>query len=222
MGTKVDYTKYITGAHRDKPKFVETVALTAGAINAVSETLLSLIDAHFIDTAVGKQLDTLGEWIGQSRYIKEPLDDVYFTWDKNIDTGWESGLIWDTYSPMSGITRLDDGSYRYLLKMFIAVNHWRGNINDAYDIWQATFGNDNFVIITDHQDMSIDIGFSGQLPAPVKAMIRAGIQPFKPEGVRVNTYFVNGGNGPMFGWDIANDAINGWELGYWPQVIDMD
>lgn len=217
----MDYTKYITTQHKDKPRYLATVAASVSPFAAVQELLHQLIDGHFIDTAIGKQLDTIGEWVGQSRYLKHPLDDVYFSWDDKVDTGWDSGIWWDTYSPMEGMVELDDESYRYLLKMFIAANRWDSNLNTAYDIWQQTFGTNNFILFTDYQDMSVDITFSGKLPSPVKQMIKAGLQPFKPESVRVRTYFTNNNDGPVFGWDMANNAINGWDTGYWVDEINM-
>lgn len=215
----MNYTQYVTGAHRDKDKFMRTVELSTDPYAVMQETMLSLIRAHDIDFAVGSQLDTLGLWVGQSRYLKTPLDDVYFTWDKSTETGWDSGIWYDTYSPTEGITKLDDDSYRYLLKMIIAANHWRGNINDAYSIWENTFGTDNFILITDYQNMSIDIGFSGNLSSAVKQMLKSRLNPFKPESVRVRTYFTSNNDGPMFAWDFANSALNGWDIGYFSEEI---
>lgn len=217
----LDYTRYITSAHKSRPRFVATVDITANAFADIQKQLLTLIDGHFIDNAVGKQLDTCGEWIGQSRYIKSPLKGIYFAWDDNRDNGWQSGIWWDTYSPMEAMVKLDDSSYRYLLKMFISANRWNGSTPLAYDIWEQAFGSDNFVLVTDYQNMSIDLGFSGALPAPVKAMLKAGIIPFKPESVRVRTFFTNNYGGPMFGWDISNEAINGYDVAAWADTIEM-
>ena len=213
----LDYTKYITSAHKDRPKFVATVKATAGPFAGVQSVLYSLIDGHHIDNAIGAQLDTLGEWIGQTRYLKRPLDDIYFTWDDIDTTGWDSGIWKEKYSATEGLLELDDDSYRFLLKMRISTNAWRGNSSDAYDIWQTTYGDATFVLFTDNGDMSIDVGFSGYVPAPIKAMIRAGLSPFKPESVEVNSYFTNNSGAPMFAWDIQNNALAGWDSGAWPE-----
>lgn len=215
----IDYTRYLTSAHRSKPRFLETVRASVSGFSAVQDLLYSLVSAHAIDTAVGEQLDTLGLWIGQSRELRRPLDDVYFSWDDKVDTGWESGIWWDTYSPTEGITVLDDEGYRVLLKMQIAANHWNGNLNRAYEVWEGAFGYNAFVLVTDWQDMSIDIGFSGALPSTAKALIRSGQQPFKPESVAVRTYFTNNNDGPMFAWDLGNEALNGWDIGFWADEI---
>lgn len=215
------YSDYLTSAHKSKPRFKATVDASTAGLEAVQDLLYDLIDAHFIDTAIGKQLDTLGEWIGASRNLRRPLDDVYFAWDDKVDTGWDSGIWWDDYSPTEGITVLDDEGYRVLLKMWIAANHWDGNLNTAYDVWAQAFGNNNFVLVTDYQDMSIDIGFSGALPSAAKALIRSGLQPFKPESVQVRTYFTNNNDGPMFAWDLGNEALNGWDLAFWADEIGV-
>lgn len=213
------YLKLITSQHKDKPKFLKTVDLSTAPLVHIQDTLYNIIDAHYLDNAQGAQLDTLGEWIGQSRTVKIPLTDIYFAFDTIADSGWDSGIWWDTYSPMDGTASLDDDSYRFILKMRVASNRWHGKRDEAYDIWQQTFGGTSFVLITDYQDMSIDIGFSGKLSAAVKAIIKAGLQPFKPESVQVRAFFTNNADGPMFGWDIENDAINGYDSGNWADIV---
>lgn len=216
------YTDLITSAHKDKPKFKATVEASTIGFEQVQATLLGLIGAHALDTAVGSQLDTLGEWIGQSRYLTVPLDNIYFAWDHLVDDGWDSGIWWDTYSPTESITALDDESYRMLLKMYVAANHWDGTPNKAIDVWAQSMGSNSFVIFTDYQDMSCDLAFSGKLPSAAKAMIRAGLNPFKPESVRVRTYFTNNNDGPIFAWDMDSPALSGYDVGYWVDEITFN
>lgn len=217
------YTELITSSHNNKPKFVKTVDISTNPYSDIQEILLSFHNKFDLDIAVGDQLDILGEWIGRSRYLPLPLDGVYFNWDTTIDEGWDAGRWKDTYDPDNGLVKLDDDSYRYLLKMQIAANHWKGSKDEAYDSWIETFGDGRFIIIQDYQDMSIEIGFSGEMPTVIKQIIKSGIQPFKPESVKVNTYFTSGYNGPLMGWDIDNDAINGWDTGYWAdEIIPQD
>lgn len=213
------YTDRVTSAHNQKPKFMATVELSTSPYSTLQDILLNLIKRFDVDQGVGDQLDILGEWIGITRYLPLPLDDVYFTWDGSINTGWDAGRWKDTYDPDSGLVKLDDDSYRYLLKMQIAANHWHGAKNEAYDSWIETFGDGRFIIIQDYQDMSIEIGFSGEMPTVIKQIIKAGIQPFKPESVKVNTYFTSGYNGPIMGWDIDNGAISGYDKAYWADEI---
>lgn len=213
------YTDLITSAHNQKEKFVKTVDISTSPYESIQNILNNLINKYDIDLAVGDQLDTVGIWVGIGRYLPLPLEGVYFTWDTTIDEGWDAGRWKDTYDPDNGLVKLDDESYRYLIKMQIAANHWHGTKDEAYDIWTETFGDGKYIIIQDFQDMSIEIGFSGEIPTVIKQIIKSGIQPFKPESIRVNTYFTSGFNGPIMGWDIDNDAINGWDTAYWADEI---
>lgn len=213
------YLNYITSEHRNKPKFVATVGISSHPYVTLQGVLRGLIPGFDVDKAVGKQLDIIGEWVGQSRQLVVPLKDVYFAYNGSEKEGWESGIWWHNYDPSTGIKTLDDDSYRFLIKLKIAANAWHGKRSEAYDIWEGAFGEHTFVLITDYQDMSIEMGFSGAMPAPVRALLQAGLNPFKPESVRVKTYFISNTDGPMFGWDIANEAINGWDTASWSSEV---
>ncbi len=47
------------------------------------------------------------------------------------------------------------------------------------------------------------------------ALITGGYIPLKPEGVRVNAYYVSIDSGPVFGWDVESALLGGWEEGSW-------
>lgn len=63
------YTDLITNYHAGKPKFVDHVDLSTRPLIDVSAATAGLITAFDVDTAVGDQLDILGEWIGVSRAV---------------------------------------------------------------------------------------------------------------------------------------------------------
>ncbi|WP_281181104.1 DUF2612 domain-containing protein [Candidatus Arsenophonus triatominarum] len=65
-----DYTEYITPQHRQADKFTQHIELMTRSLRDIS-ALASQLNAFFsIDTATGKQLDAVGEWIGLSRFVK--------------------------------------------------------------------------------------------------------------------------------------------------------
>lgn len=220
MTTKEQYLSLITTQHANKPKFMATLGSVVDGLAGMQATLQSLIQEFDIDTAVGVQLDILGLWVGVGRRIATPLTGVYFEWDGAADVGWDSGIWIGPFDPVSGLVDLPDDSYRLLLKAKIAANSWDGSIPGAYRVWQQAFGNGSTIIIQDNQDMSMVIGVSNtELSQVSKALLTGGYIPIKPAGVRVSYYALPNNPGPLFAWDIDNEALAGWDDGSWAQII---
>lgn len=74
-----------------------------------------------------------------------------------------------------------------------------------------------YVFIVDNGDMSIDYGIAGTLPSALfLALLRGGYIPLKPEAVHVNGYFVPSvTDTPLFGLDVENNLISGFDIGSW-------
>lgn len=210
------YTELITSEHNQKPKYM---AMVEGVTQPLADvrTFLKSIPGYFdLDTAIGNQLDILGEWIGRSRRVAVPITNVYFSWDDS-SVGWDAGVWKGEFDPDSGLVSLPDDSYRLLLKAKVAANRWDGTIPSAYDIWEEAFANTGaLIIIQDNQDMSMVVGIAGAtLDLVSQAILTQGYIPLKPEGVRINYYAISVTDGPLFGWDVENDAISGWDTGGW-------
>lgn len=213
--TSAEYLNLITSEHRPKPNFSATVALNVSASVRVQALLASMGPLFDVDIAVGDQLDIIGKWVGVSRNIAVPISGVYFTWDgTDFTVGWDYGT-WQPASTPSEVTVLPDDSYRILIKAKIAANQWDGTTDGAYAIWDAIFTTIT-ILILDHQDMSYDLGVvGGTVDSLTLALITGGYIPLKPEGVRVNSYFVAIDSGPVFAWDVESDLLKGWEEGSW-------
>lgn len=211
-----DYLALVTSQHIDRPKFMASLRAALEQVQASVELLDDISEAFDIDTAIGWQLDILGEWIGRSRFIGVPIAGVYFSWDDTAAVGWDSGVWKGEFDPASGLTTLPDDSYRTLLKAKIAANRWDGTIPGAYEVWAGAFGTGNYLLIQDNQDMSMTVGIVGPpMSAVTKALLTGGYIPLKPEGVRVN-YVVSPDTGPLFAWDVVNGVtLDGWETGRW-------
>lgn len=214
--TNEDYLNLITSEHRDKPRFVETVAATTAPFSAIQNVLNGLLRDFDIDHAVGVQLDAVGAWIGRSRRIDTPLVGVYFAWDDLASNGWDSGIWKGPFDPDSGLVGLPDDAYRVLLKAKIAANNWDGTIPGAYAIWETVFTNSQLVI-QDNQDMSMVVGIAGQpLSIVEQALLTNGYIPLKPAGVRVQYYAIAPAAGALFAWDAdEGSALAGWDTGQW-------
>ena len=123
----------------------------------ISQTMTGMISAFDIDTAVGKQLDILGEWIGRKRRVSTPISGVYFSWDTE-KLGWDQGMWQGPFDPDDGYLDLSDEVYRLVLKVKIAINHWNGQNDTLPDILDsALVGSGIRMAIIDNQDMSISI-----------------------------------------------------------------
>ncbi|MFM0488029.1 DUF2612 domain-containing protein [Paraburkholderia graminis] len=75
----------------------------------------------------------------------------------------------------------------------------------------------SFIFIQDNSDMTMTVGVSGAIPSAVlRALISGGYLHLKPEGVRVNYYFLSSvNNTPLFGFDVQNQYIAGFDTGSW-------
>lgn len=215
MATINDYLNLLTSAWRDKPNFTAMVSSDVSISVRVQELLTEMAVALFdVDTAIGDQLDIIGKWAGISRDVNIPIDGVYFSWDGAFNIGWEYG-VWRPVLDPTSVTILPDDVYRTLIRAKIAANRWDGTTTNAYEIWSIIFPDVN-ILIVDHQDMSYDIGFvGGIIDSLTLALVRGGYLPLKPEGVRVNVIYTPVNDGPLFGWDLDSDFVQGWEDGSW-------
>ena len=148
-----EYLNLITSQHRDKPKFVATVQAMAVNYVYLQDLLRSLHSYFDIDTALGNQLDIIGEWVGVGRNVNIPIDGVYFSWNDTASTGWNNGVWNGANDPTSGVTMLPDDSYRLLLKAKIAANSWDGTIPSMMELWETVFPGSH-LLIQDNQNMT--------------------------------------------------------------------
>lgn len=211
------YTDLITSEHAGKPKFRAVVELTTDPfVDALA--LLSGFDAKFdIDTAIGVQLDVVGEWVGFSRQITTPLTGVYFEWD-TAGVGWDQGYWKRPFDPDTGLTNLPDDAYRIALKAQAALNQWDGRIETAIADIDPIFPN-NSVWMIDNQNMTMTVVVSGAKLDPVyAALLTGGYLALKPGGVSINYLFSSAPPAPIFAFDTsASDLFGGWDVGAWGQ-----
>lgn len=223
MAETVDtYLSLITSLYRGRPKFSAWCAALAQRVVDAQNLSEQVRLAFDLETAVGVQLDQIGEWVGRSRRVSIPLTDVYFSW--NIPgLGWGEGSWRGQFDPISGMVSLPDDAYRRLLKAKILANHWDGTIPQAYEIWETLYGDQgSYLVIQDNQDMSMSIGLAGtSLDAVDLALISGGYIPLKPEGVRVFYYGVVGSGEKLFCWNTPeSEALGGWGTGSWAKQLD--
>lgn len=210
-----DYLDLITAFHRGKPKFTSMIRSITDPLVADISLLRRLPLVFDLDTAVGAQLDVDGEWIGRSRFIRIPIPNVYFSLDDPV-RGFDQGVWRGPYDSDTGVTRLDDETYRTLLRAKIAANHWDGTLSSAKAALDIMFPDgDTKIIMIDNQDMTITLGVSGTLPSLLFiVLLSQGYIPLKPEGVRME-YSIVTEPGPLFGFDVDNQYISGFDESAW-------
>lgn len=215
------YLNRVPAQHREKPKFRATLEASLSPFVQLGNLMESVPSLYDVDSAIGFQLDVVGEWVGITRVINSTIEGVYFSLDDTADVGFDSGVWRGPYDPISGIVSLDDDTYRTLIKLKILANMWDGTTEKAYSSWQSVFNGEQGIIIEDHQDMSITIGITGLDMTPAqKGLFSKQISPFKPAGVRISTYFVpSEENAPFFALDTEGPDLAGFDAGAWAQPI---
>jgi hypothetical protein len=214
------YLSLITSLYRGQPNFTALCEVLAQPLVDQQTLLTEIRKAFDLDSAIGVQLDQVGQWVGRSRLLETPLTDVYFSWDQ-AGVGWNEGSWMGPYDPETGMVSLPDDAYRTLLRGKIAANAWDGTTPGAYAVWEAVFGEKGMtVVIQDNQDMSMTVGVAGIYPdAVTKALLSGGYIPLKPSGVSIDRYAIAPQGGPLFVWGADTEHLNGWGTGSWPENL---
>lgn len=210
-----DYLHLITSRHQPADKFVSHIHLITKSLSEITRLSLDLNNYFSLEEAAGVQLDVIGEWTGISRYISTPITGVYFSQDTD-DVGFDQGVWKREFDADSGFTELDDDTYRTIIRVKIKANHWDGTSESLVDIYRSLLpGKDTRIFFIDNQNMTMDVYITGSVVDEVtKSIIKMGYLGVKPEGVRVNQYYINSvPKSSVFGFDISNDYIGGFDNG---------
>lgn len=214
MATITDYLDLLPSANVTQPNFLAT--LTAALQPLVdARSVLELTPEHYdIDSAIGAQLDVIGQWAGLSRKLSVPITDVYFSLDTD-GLGLDEGVIFGPGNPIDGITSLDDETYRLLLKIKITSNSWDGTFEKVQDVLSAIADDGSYLFVQDNFDMSMLIGVSGIVPSKLFASLLRSVSAwFRPAAISISQVAVTSASGtPIFGLDINNAYIGGLDSG---------
>jgi hypothetical protein len=234
-GSVTPYQDLITSEHSDKPKYMEMVGYSAQPYADTADTFSGVTSAYDVDTAVGNQLDVVGQWIGITRFLSTPLE-VYFSFD-NATLGFDRGTWKGPYDPTAGIIELTDDYYRLLLKTKIMANVWNGTLEQLNQILSTIMPDINGLVlgisttpgilgtdqpgpgitmlVVDNQDMTmsvyvVGVGFTAILIAIMKLMVRI----LKPEGVGIKSFEIASvGGSPLFAFDSNSQYAAGFDTG---------
>lgn len=209
-----DYTTLITSEHYNKPKYIQLVQLLTGALDANTQLMNSLPGLFDLDTAVGQQLDFVGQWIGVTRNLSPSINNVFMSWG-TPGLGWTQGY-WQGIGAQNGITVLPDGEYRAILYAQVVLNQWDGDIPDALAALQKALPNNGF-FIQDNQNMTMTLGITGTITPLVQALVTRGYFNIRPCGVQLTTSTTT----VFFSWGMNTATNAGWSTGSWPVSIPL-
>ena len=180
------YTSLITSQYQSSPNFLAFVTMLLKKFDDVTNCLLDFTEAFDLNTAVGVQLDSLGQILGISRTLP--------------------------FQPTGGLNPLlGDSDYRTLLLAKVYLNLWNGEADALQPLWQNIFPGGR-IVIDDAQNMSATIVLSGTFTALAQQMITNGMIIPRPAGVLYNYTFAEL---PIFGFDLNNGFVAGFDVGHW-------
>lgn len=214
------YQSLVTSEHQNSPKYMSWLGAMIEPLTVVQNVIDNFVAKFDVDTAIGVQLDAVGQWVGISRQLREEITGVYYTVNGTVNEGVDYGVLKGVFDPSSGIVSLPDDIYRIFIKIKIVANHWDGSIPGAYAAFADVFSDTAYMIIIDNQDMSMSIGLIGlKIGAIGMAYIESGNFPFKPEGVRIKEYIIDPNGDPIYAVGIENEKFAGVNVGVIPERI---
>lgn len=83
----------------------------------------------------------------------------------------------------------------------------------------TAYAKGNYAYLVDNQDMTISIGLAGDPPSAIQwALLTGGYITPKPQSVDIKYFYSPTVSGPLFGFDISNQYIAGFDQGSWGKV----
>lgn len=191
------YSNTLIIQYNSKPKATATIEMLVQLVymNAI---LMQIRDAFDWRTAVGKQLDIIGKWVGVSRIYQRNnmTGKTYFAypgWDDSTDSLQHGYSDYDTFTSDTGNdltynelnaleAGLTDDEYRTVIGLKIiknSINHTAKNIDDA--IWKY-FGGQVYTTWTDYE---ITYHYPAELTTIIEASYAKNVLP-APIGININ------------------------------------
>lgn len=191
MPNTTEYLDLVPSANRDKAKFIALLTVLLSPVVDGQNIALDIINKYDLDQAFGKQLDVIGEWVGQSRTISDNIEFKFFGFDDTpnaLPFGEEGNpsigeRFREQSEPFQNTNTLQDPEYLFAIKAKIARNSTDGRIDSLIDALDFLLG-DGVATVQDFGGMTIYYDVARELTFNEKALIRAGILP-KPAGVRL-------------------------------------
>src|SRR6185437_7170547 len=223
------YLAKVPPEHAGDPNFMAELSAVLQPLSDAQKVINSLPQLFDLDLAIGVQLDATGLWAGITRKIPVPVPNPWFAWDTS-GLGWDQGY-WQ--GPFEGIAlaSLDDETFRRLIRAKIAANNCNGLQSSVQNCLTTYFDPADYTstrfAVYDATDpiganslqssgMSIGVIVAGTIPNAVDlAILGQFLIPFVPAGVSIDWGVTTIDGSPVFGFDLDNEYIAGWDDGAW-------
>lgn len=159
-----EYLALIPSHHQDKPKYMAWLRAVLTMWVDLINCALDIDRAFSVESAVGPQLDWVGQMVGVSRKLP--------------------------FTPSEGSRNLNDTDYRRLIKATIAQNAWDGTNESLPKLLNDSFP-ELGITVTDNMDMTMKAVVRGSFTQLQIEMLNADLLIPRPAGVGM-TYEVPG------------------------------
>lgn len=186
----MSYPSLLIWQYTGKPKARATAQLIDRYFSQTWRGIADLPNALNIETASGKNLDLVGQHVGQSRVLTGLAPRRLFGFERAAGAqglskmGGGGGKWYRKGDVITDSVMLDDDDFRFLIKCRIAKNHMTGTLPDITHALDFIFGGK--AAVYDQYDMSFTITI---LSDQVTAFKRYAIQTLdilpRPAGVNV-------------------------------------
>ena len=157
-GSVVHFTNLVTSEHADKPNYMAMVAAAAQPDADLIALYASVASLYNLNSAVGAQLDVIGQIVGVTRNISTILTGVYFSLDI-LGLGLDQSNWQGPTDPTSGTVTLTDANFLLLIKARILANYWNGSIPAAYVLANEVYTAYGYqLFIQDYGNLSMAMG----------------------------------------------------------------
>ena len=139
---------WITEHYKDKPVFQKHLQIMFLQHSALFHEINNLLQYRSLDTAQGRQLDIIGDLVGQPRVQAQAalytffgfLEDVTADTFGDLNDASIGGYWYSKGSPIGGNLSLDDETYRRMIRARILKNSSRGTTDDFLRFLDYVFG----------------------------------------------------------------------------------
>lgn len=170
----------LTITFEDKPVFDKYLKLFSSSFDSSQLAIKQLMQQRSIDSAVGKQLDIIGDIVGQPRDIVDSEFVKWFGYFNNpgaseygdLSNSAKGGRYWDGEADLLSSVSLDDEQYRVFIKAKIIKNTTRATAEDVIEYLKFVF-NAQYVQISDFTpgEAFVDITTAGNFTNFEKALL---------------------------------------------------
>jgi hypothetical protein len=224
------YINLLIIQYQNQPKARATIEAVISML-MLYDLMISVRDGYDLDTAVGRQLDIIGKYLGEDRTITgTTFTREYFGFSEYGDVSpfdFNPYIVYGATPPdvqyrryeesSQSLYDLNDDEYRQILRFKLVQNYSDASNQDIDDFLDAYFGSS--VIFTDRENMTISYIFQDTVERLVTIAQSEGLLP-RPAGVGLSVSFVPDINNiysfSSYGMDAPDFGVGFSEYGVTP------